>query len=132
MSNFPLIFVNLLLAWMLYFHKRLPNKAKFLVWREYNNQFGIYQTSWVSLLEPWQSNLHNLEAYSEPCQIFKMECFVKIVNGYKPLTFFVKHFILDTCQVSEYASVICYSLFRKIEDAKRLIQLQCKFAHFKI
>ena len=49
----------------------------------------------VSLLEPWQSNLSNPEINSELCQTSKMECFVKIVSGLKPLTFFAKDFILD-------------------------------------
>ena len=32
-----------------------------------------------------------------------MERFVKIVNGYKPLTVFAKRSILDVCQCNEYA-----------------------------
>ena len=100
-DNFSLIFVNRLLAWMLYqlyFHVRLQNKGKFLVWSEYYNQFGIYQPSCVSLLEPQQSNLSNLETYLEPYQTSKMGCFAKIVNGKKLLTFFVKHCILNIWQ----------------------------------
>ena len=53
---------------------------KILIWREYYNQFGLYQHSSVSLLEPLQNSLGNSEAYSEPCQISKMEFFAKIVN----------------------------------------------------
>ena len=34
--------------------------------------------------------------------------------------FFVKHFILDILQGSEYAPVICYSLLGKIEDANNI------------
>ena len=34
-----------------------------------------------------------------------MELFVKIVNGWQPLTIFAKSFILDVCQGSEYAYV---------------------------
>ena len=64
---------------MLYFHVWLQNKEKFLVWSEYYNQLGIYQPFRESLLEPWQSNLINPEAYSEPCQTSKIECFAKIV-----------------------------------------------------
>ena len=52
-----------------------------LVRSEYDNQFGIYQPSRVSLLEPRQNNLNNPEALSEPCQTSKMECFPKIVKG---------------------------------------------------
>ena len=80
-DHFSLNFVNFLFAWMLYLHVWLQNKGKFLFWSEYYNQFGIYQPSHVSLLEPQQNNLTNLEAYSEPCLASKMECCAKIVNG---------------------------------------------------
>ena len=33
--------------------------------------------------------------YAEPCQISKIERFAKIINGFKPLTIFAKHSILD-------------------------------------
>ena len=54
-----------------------------------NSKFGVNiktsliyrQHSRVSLLEPRQSNLTNPEAYSEPCQTSKMDCFAKIANG---------------------------------------------------
>ena len=39
--------------------------------------------------------LSDSNAYSEPYQTPKMECFAKIVTGKKALTFFVKHSILD-------------------------------------
>ena len=48
-DHFSLTFVNLLLAWMLYFHVWLQNEGKLLVWSEYYNQFGIYQPSLVSM-----------------------------------------------------------------------------------
>ena len=35
------------------------------------------------------------DAYSEPYQTSKMECFAKIVNGLKPLAIFAKISILD-------------------------------------
>ena len=73
--------VNPSLVWMFYFCIWLQNKGKFLVWSEYYNQFGIYQPSNVSLLEPQQNNLSNPEAHLEPCQISKIDCFGKIVNG---------------------------------------------------
>ena len=66
---------------MLYFHALHQNKGKFLVWSEYYDQFGIYQPSGVSLLEPLQNNLSNPEAYSESCPASKMECSAKILNG---------------------------------------------------
>ena len=37
-----------------------------------------------------------LETHSEPSQVFKMELFAKIVNGFQPLAIFAKSFILDT------------------------------------
>ena len=74
-DHFSLIFVNLSLAWMLYFHVWLQNKGKFLVWSEYYNQFGIYQRSHASLLETRQSNLSNPEVYSEPCQMSNLICY---------------------------------------------------------
>ena len=80
----------------------------------------MHQRSHVSLLELWQNNLSNPETYSEHWQTSKMECFAKIVNSWKLLTFFVKHAILDVWQGSEYASAICYSLFGKIEDANKI------------
>ena len=98
---FSLTLVNLLLAWLLYFHVWHYNKGKFFVWSEYYNQFGIYQPSRVSLLKPWKNNLSDPEAYPEPCQTSKMDCFVKIVNGLNLLTFFVRHSILDVWQGSK-------------------------------
>ena len=62
---FTLSFGNLSLN----FHVWLQNKEKFLVWSEYYSQFGIYQFSRVSHLEPRQSNLITPETNSEPCQI---------------------------------------------------------------
>ena len=72
-NHFSLTFVNISLAWMLYFHARLYNKGKFLVWKEYYNQFGIYQPSSISLLEPRKSHLSNPETYLEPCQASNTE-----------------------------------------------------------
>ena len=42
------------------------------------------------------------DACLELCQTFKIEHFVKILNGEKPLTIFVKRFISDIWQGSEY------------------------------
>ena len=55
-------------------HLWLQNKGKILIWREYYNQFSIYQRDHVSPLVLQRNNLSNPEAYSEPCQTFKMEC----------------------------------------------------------
>ena len=45
------------------------------------------------------------ETYLEPCQISKMECFAKIINGFQPLTIFARRSILDVRQGSMYFSV---------------------------
>ena len=50
--------------------------GKCLVWFEYYNEFYIYHTSCVSLLEPQQNSLSNLEAYAEAWQTY---FFAKIV-----------------------------------------------------
>ena len=44
-----------------------------------------------------------LEVSSEPCQTSKMEFFVKIVNGLKPVVIFARKSILDIWQGSEYS-----------------------------
>ena len=44
------------------------------------------------------------EVYLEPCQISKIEFFVKIVNEWKSLLVFAKGFVLHVWQGSEYAS----------------------------
>ena len=66
--------------------------------------------SWVSLWETQQNNLSNPGVYSEAW----VECYIKII------IFFIKHFILDVWQNSEYVSVICYSLFWKIEGTNKI------------
>ena len=43
----------------------------------------------------------------KPCQTTKMELLAKIINSWKPLTIFVKSFILDIWQDSEYTSGHC-------------------------
>lgn len=48
------------------------------------------------------------EAYAEPYQRYKMQCFAKIVNTKKPLTMFAKHYLLDVWAGSEYTSG-CYA-----------------------
>ena len=71
---------------------------------------------WLALIEwrkvtkePWkmfrdQKILRNqrAEVYPKPCKTSVLECFAKIVNGWK--LFFIKHFILDVWQGSVYAS----------------------------
>ena len=48
--------------------------------------------------------IHIADAYSEPCKKSKTDCFEKTVNGYYPLTNFVKLSFLDVWQNSDYAS----------------------------
>ena len=43
----------------------------------------------VLLLELWQNNFNDPEAYLEPGETSKLESFAKIVNNQKPLTIFV-------------------------------------------
>ena len=66
-------------------------------WIKENSKFGVntvtslayIKQSLLSLQEPQQNNLSDLEVYSESCQASKIDSFVKIV------LFFVKHSILD-------------------------------------
>ena len=44
------------------------------------------------------------QAYSESCQIFRMEVFAELVNGFQPLFIFDESSILVIWQVSEHAS----------------------------
>ena len=59
--------------------------------------WSVYFTKYVSCHVSAQCSVQarELEAYSESCQTSKMECFAKIVNGYKLLTVFAKHSISD-------------------------------------
>ena len=45
------------------------------------------------------------DAYSEPCQASKIECFAEILNSFQPLNICALSSILDALQVSEYASI---------------------------
>ena len=48
-------------------------------------------------------------AYSEPCQMYKMECFAKKINNFLSLAVFAKRPILDVLNVlksSEYAKYL--------------------------
>ena len=46
------------------------------------------------------------QAYSEPCEISKMDSFKKIVNDFQPLTIFARHSVLDASQGSECIFVL--------------------------
>ena len=54
----------------------------------------------------------NSEAYSKPCQISKMELYLKIVKSFYMLTIFSKCYILDVWQGSEYIS----GMFLRVTD----------------
>ena len=48
------------------------------------------------------------------------QCLEKNSQCLEVVNFFVKHSILDVRQGSKYTSVICYSLFEKIEDTNKI------------
>ena len=57
----------------------------------------------------------NLEVDSEPNQIYKMDFFAKIINGWKPLTIFAKiKLILDASLGSEKASSNQTEIYQRI------------------
>ena len=58
------------------------------------------------------------ETNSESCQTSKMELFAKIVKNEMPFTMFVKTYIVDVWQASEYAS----ELVSKVTDVSFLNQ----------
>ena len=51
-----------------------------------------------------------LEAYSEPWQPYIIDCFAKIVNGFK----FSQNLHLDVLQGSEYSKIKSYFLYLNI------------------
>ena len=85
----------------------------------YYNQFCIYQTILSTPLRSMTKNLSNPVVYLEPCQTSKIERFVNII------IFFLKHSMLDVWQNSKYTSVICYSLFGKIEGTNKKNWFTC-------
>ena len=122
-DHFSLIFVILSFAWMLYFHVLYDFRIREKFWVNTIISLIYSKYSLVSLLEPRQNKLSNPEAYSEPCQTSEMDCFAKTVNDLKLLkavNYTCKHSILDFWQSSEYASVICSSLFGKIKNANKI------------
>ena len=90
-------------------------RGKFLIWSEYYNQSGIYQTFLcISPRTTATEILSNPEAYSEPCQTSKIGCFTKTIKGLKSLTFFVKH------STSGVWIRLCYSLDGKNEVTNKI------------
>ena len=56
----------------------------------------------------------------EPCSTPKMEDFAKIVNGWKPITSFVKYSILDVWQGPEYNSEF-YQNYLFLHDVSSMV-----------
>ena len=55
------------------------------------------------------------EAYSELCQVSKVESFAKTVNGFKNITIFMRNSILEIFDNhnSEYASANIFQIYSK-------------------
>ena len=64
---------------------------------------GLSIERWIKLSARYATSIP--EVYSEASQTSKIKLFVKIVNGFQPLTIFVKSSILNVWQASEYAFV---------------------------
>ena len=82
--------------------KWIPDPAKYLRWSFFR-----------------KSSL-GLEANSESCQTSKMELLAKMVKNEMPFTMFVKTYIMDVREGSEYAS----ELASKVMDASFLNQFE--------
>ena len=79
-------------------------------------QITLYQYL-KTVYSPGQSKIHFA---SDQCQISKIGCFEKVVDGFELLTIFAKRSILDIWHGSEYGSAVDnYSSLRK-----KLIRLQ--------
>ena len=88
-----------------------------LTFADIDNKILIFKNS---LFSGSEQNAHFSETYSGYCQISKMECLEKVVNGFELLTIFAKLSILDVWQGSEYGSAAdTYSRL-----GKKLMQLQ--------
>ena len=62
-------------------------------------EYNFLMSSVLSVLSFLYISGHYTEAYSEPCQTSKMECFAKIVNGFRIRS------IADDSKSYEYASL---------------------------
>ena len=68
-----------------------PFIVKLVIFRSYDLEFYHCHYNCLSF---WLSFAWSVtEAYSEPCQTYKMKRFVEIVNGFHPLSIFSKRFI---------------------------------------
>ena len=54
------------------------------------------------------------ERYSEPYQTSKMELFVKVAIGWKPLIILTKNSVIDVWQACEYGSGLTVWVFSKL------------------
>ena len=70
------------------YHFRIRGKFFELTWRECYIQLGMFQSSRVSLLEPWKINLSSPEVYSESCKTSKMVLFAEKSQELKTVSFF--------------------------------------------
>ena len=91
-------------------NERKIKNIKLNDYREYYNQFGMYQTFSCIPLRTTAKWLKQSRA---------LFVFCKNSQQLKAANFFGKHSIIDVWQNSEYASVICYSLFQKIENVNK-------------
>ena len=67
------------------------------------NNFDWYHNEVPNFWEVVNAKTVMQEVYSEPSQTFKMELFVKIVYGLKPLTIYAEGSILDVRLGFEYS-----------------------------
>ena len=85
-GHFSLTFVKLSLASMLLFYEWLQNKGKFLGVNTIISLAYINLPVYLTVLE--LINFSNPEAYSEPCQTYKIAFFCKNSQWLKALNFF--------------------------------------------
>ena len=84
-----------------------------------DNKILIFKNS---LFSGSEQNTYCLETYSNHCQISKIGCFEKVVDGFELLTIFAKCSNLDVWQGSEYGSAAnTYSnLWKKLMQLQEL------------
>ena len=100
LTMWQMTLVKLFFSW---FYIKKTSSWKPWVARFYKMPYEIwfFSGSWTSI-----NPAHNIEAYSEPCQISRIVLLAEICNGWKPLTSFTRSSILDVYQGSEYVSGI--------------------------
>ena len=73
----------------------------------------------------WITGILSAKAYSKSCEASKIECFAKIVNGFKPLTIFAKRSILKVRKCSEHAIAIGRHLFKGSNKEATAMSINC-------